>query len=47
MAMEVFLMPNVVSPNPPTILPIVVTAIYEVDRVNRRIVIAMYPDLPS
>ncbi len=47
MAMEVFMVSNVRSGGGPSESPVVVTALYEVDRVNRRIVVTIYPELPA
>ena len=45
MAMEVFLIPNTVSEIPSS-SPAVASAFYEVDRVEQRIVVTIFPDLP-
>lgn len=45
MAMQVFLIPNTTSSIPPD-SPGVVSVYYEVDRVNRRIIVTMFPELP-
>jgi hypothetical protein len=45
MAMEVFLIPNTVS-NLPSHSPGVVLAFYEVDRVNEKIIVTHFPELP-
>ena len=46
MAMNVFLVPNPVAEIPRDV-PVVVLALYEVDRVNGRIVVTMFPELPG
>lgn len=46
MAMQVFLIPNPVS-DMPADSPAIVSAFYELDRVNRRIVVTAFPELPG
>ena len=45
MAEEVFLIPNTKSSIPPD-SPGVVAVCYEVDRINKRIIVTMFPELP-